>query len=78
VPLLQDRALIAEMAARVTSVGVLDGADRMVDLVDRAVAEAPSEASVTDASKADTTPDATPSTDQPPTDTPPTDRGAEQ
>jgi len=78
VPLLQDRALIAEMAARVTSVGVLDGAGRMVDLVDRAVAEAPSEASVTDASKADTTPDATPSTDQPPTDTPPTDRGAEQ
>jgi UDP-N-acetylglucosamine--N-acetylmuramyl-(pentapeptide) pyrophosphoryl-undecaprenol N-acetylglucosamine transferase len=41
VPLLQDRALIAEMAARATGVGVLDGADRMVDLVDRAVAEAP-------------------------------------
>lgn len=36
VPLLRDRALIAEMAARLSSVGVLDGADRMVDLVHRA------------------------------------------
>jgi UDP-N-acetylglucosamine--N-acetylmuramyl-(pentapeptide) pyrophosphoryl-undecaprenol N-acetylglucosamine transferase len=33
VPLLQDRALIADMAARTRTVGVLDGADRMVDLV---------------------------------------------
>lgn len=33
VPLLDDRALIAGMAARSLSVGVLDGADRMVDLV---------------------------------------------
>jgi UDP-N-acetylglucosamine--N-acetylmuramyl-(pentapeptide) pyrophosphoryl-undecaprenol N-acetylglucosamine transferase len=38
VPLLRDRALIAEMAAVVTGVGILDGADRTVDLVDRAVA----------------------------------------
>ena len=37
VPLLLDRALIAEMAANVTSVGMLDGADRMVDLVDDAL-----------------------------------------
>jgi UDP-N-acetylglucosamine--N-acetylmuramyl-(pentapeptide) pyrophosphoryl-undecaprenol N-acetylglucosamine transferase len=33
VPLLEDRALIAGMAARALSVGVLDGADRMVDLI---------------------------------------------
>lgn len=33
VPLLEDRALIASMAARSLSVGILDGADRMVDLV---------------------------------------------
>lgn len=33
VPLLQDRALIASMSARALSVGVPDGADRMVDLV---------------------------------------------
>lgn len=33
VPLLQNRALIAEMAARARAIGVLDGADRMVDLV---------------------------------------------
>jgi UDP-N-acetylglucosamine--N-acetylmuramyl-(pentapeptide) pyrophosphoryl-undecaprenol N-acetylglucosamine transferase len=38
VPLLQDRALIAGMAARALSVGVLDGADRTVDLVADAVA----------------------------------------
>ena len=37
VPLLGDRALIAEMAARTASIGVLDGADRFVDLVARAV-----------------------------------------
>jgi UDP-N-acetylglucosamine--N-acetylmuramyl-(pentapeptide) pyrophosphoryl-undecaprenol N-acetylglucosamine transferase len=36
VPLLEDRALIAGMAARSLSVGVLDGADRMVDLVNDA------------------------------------------
>jgi UDP-N-acetylglucosamine--N-acetylmuramyl-(pentapeptide) pyrophosphoryl-undecaprenol N-acetylglucosamine transferase len=40
VPLLQNRALIAAMAARSLSVGVLDGADRMVDLVAEAVAAA--------------------------------------
>lgn len=33
VPLLADRALIAAMAARMTGVGTLDGADRLVDLV---------------------------------------------
>jgi UDP-N-acetylglucosamine--N-acetylmuramyl-(pentapeptide) pyrophosphoryl-undecaprenol N-acetylglucosamine transferase len=36
VPLLANRALIADMAARASTVGVLDGADRMVDLIDRA------------------------------------------
>jgi UDP-N-acetylglucosamine--N-acetylmuramyl-(pentapeptide) pyrophosphoryl-undecaprenol N-acetylglucosamine transferase len=40
VPLLADRAAIADMAARSTSSGVLDGADRMTDLVLRAVASA--------------------------------------
>jgi len=35
-PLLGDRALIAEMAARTATIGVLDGADRFVDLVTRA------------------------------------------
>jgi UDP-N-acetylglucosamine--N-acetylmuramyl-(pentapeptide) pyrophosphoryl-undecaprenol N-acetylglucosamine transferase len=39
VPLLRDRALVAEMAAATTGTGLLDGADRMVDLVDRALAE---------------------------------------
>ena len=38
VPLLSDRAAIAELAARAITVGVLDGADRMVDLVSRAAA----------------------------------------
>lgn len=33
VPLLRNRALVAEMAACASSVGVLDGSDRMVDLV---------------------------------------------
>lgn len=33
VPLLQNRALVADMAARARTVGVLDGSDRMVDLV---------------------------------------------
>ncbi len=33
VPLLQDRAAVAELAARAASTGVLDGADRTVDLV---------------------------------------------
>jgi UDP-N-acetylglucosamine--N-acetylmuramyl-(pentapeptide) pyrophosphoryl-undecaprenol N-acetylglucosamine transferase len=32
-PLLMDRARVADMAARIASVGVRDGADRMVDLV---------------------------------------------
>ncbi|MCU1543641.1 MAG: UDP-N-acetylglucosamine--N-acetylmuramyl-(pentapeptide) pyrophosphoryl-undecaprenol [Microbacteriaceae bacterium] len=39
VPILRDRALVAEMAAATTGSGMLDGADRMVDLVDRAVEE---------------------------------------
>ena len=38
VPLLRDRALIAEMATLAASTGVLDGADRMADLVARAAA----------------------------------------
>ena len=38
VPLLEDRARIAGMAARTLPVGVLDGADRMVDLVGDALA----------------------------------------
>lgn len=38
VALLQDRALVADMAARASTVGVLDGADRMVELVLGAVA----------------------------------------
>ncbi|MCU1558258.1 MAG: UDP-N-acetylglucosamine--N-acetylmuramyl-(pentapeptide) pyrophosphoryl-undecaprenol [Microbacteriaceae bacterium] len=37
VPLLQDRALIADMAARARAIGVLDGADRMVELVTDAI-----------------------------------------
>ena len=36
VPLLRNRARIADMAARIATVGVLDGTDRMVDLVDSA------------------------------------------
>lgn len=36
VPLLRNRALIAGMAARIATVGVLDGTDRMVDLVEQA------------------------------------------
>ena len=42
VPLLLDRALVAEMAANSTQAGILDGAARMVDLIDAAVAERPS------------------------------------
>jgi UDP-N-acetylglucosamine--N-acetylmuramyl-(pentapeptide) pyrophosphoryl-undecaprenol N-acetylglucosamine transferase len=38
VPLLTDRALIAEMAAATATVGVLDGADRFADLVTQAIA----------------------------------------
>jgi UDP-N-acetylglucosamine--N-acetylmuramyl-(pentapeptide) pyrophosphoryl-undecaprenol N-acetylglucosamine transferase len=38
VALLRNRARIADMAARSGSVGALDGTDRMVDLVLRAVA----------------------------------------
>lgn len=38
VPLLLSRATIAEMAARIATVGALDGTDRMIDLIDRAVA----------------------------------------
>ncbi|MHB1171064.1 MAG: undecaprenyldiphospho-muramoylpentapeptide beta-N-acetylglucosaminyltransferase [Lacisediminihabitans sp.] len=33
VPLLEDHALLAEMAARAASIGVLDGADRTVELI---------------------------------------------
>ena len=39
VPLLGNRGYIAEMGAHAATVGVLDGADRMVDLVTRAVGE---------------------------------------
>jgi UDP-N-acetylglucosamine--N-acetylmuramyl-(pentapeptide) pyrophosphoryl-undecaprenol N-acetylglucosamine transferase len=39
--LLQDRARVAHMAARMASVGVRDGADRMVDLVVEARTTAP-------------------------------------
>lgn len=38
VPLLRSRATIAEMAARIATVGVIDGTDRMVALVGRAAA----------------------------------------
>ena len=38
VPLLKDRERVADMAARSATVAVLDGADRMVDLVKRALA----------------------------------------
>jgi UDP-N-acetylglucosamine--N-acetylmuramyl-(pentapeptide) pyrophosphoryl-undecaprenol N-acetylglucosamine transferase len=38
VELLEDRARVADMAARAKSVGVLDGSDRMVALIERAVA----------------------------------------
>jgi UDP-N-acetylglucosamine--N-acetylmuramyl-(pentapeptide) pyrophosphoryl-undecaprenol N-acetylglucosamine transferase len=38
VPLLQNRAVIADMAARARTVGVLDGADRTVDLIMNALA----------------------------------------
>jgi UDP-N-acetylglucosamine--N-acetylmuramyl-(pentapeptide) pyrophosphoryl-undecaprenol N-acetylglucosamine transferase len=38
VPLLQDRAAIAEMAARSATVGARDGTDRMVALIARALA----------------------------------------
>jgi UDP-N-acetylglucosamine--N-acetylmuramyl-(pentapeptide) pyrophosphoryl-undecaprenol N-acetylglucosamine transferase len=37
VPLLENRALLAAMAARSLSIGVLDGADRTLDLVQNAV-----------------------------------------
>lgn len=39
VPLLSSRARIADMAARMATVGALDGSDRMADLVERAAAE---------------------------------------
>lgn len=42
VPLLRNRALIADMAVRIATVGVIDGTDRMVALIDAAVAAAPS------------------------------------
>jgi UDP-N-acetylglucosamine--N-acetylmuramyl-(pentapeptide) pyrophosphoryl-undecaprenol N-acetylglucosamine transferase len=37
VPLLQDRAVIADMAARANAIGVRDGADRTVDLIEEAI-----------------------------------------
>ncbi len=40
VPLLRNRATIADMAARMAKVGALDGTDRMVALIDEAVASA--------------------------------------
>lgn len=40
VPLLEDRALIADMAARAKTVGVLNGTDRMLALISGARAEA--------------------------------------
>ena len=43
VPLLLDRALIAEMAARTHTVAVMDGADRLVDLINEALASRDSE-----------------------------------
>ncbi|HQA23354.1 MAG TPA: UDP-N-acetylglucosamine--N-acetylmuramyl-(pentapeptide) pyrophosphoryl-undecaprenol N-acetylglucosamine transferase, partial [Rhodoglobus sp.] len=42
VPLLRNRALIADMAVRIATVGVIDGTDRMVALIDAALAAAPS------------------------------------
>jgi UDP-N-acetylglucosamine--N-acetylmuramyl-(pentapeptide) pyrophosphoryl-undecaprenol N-acetylglucosamine transferase len=39
IPLLGNRARIAEMAARMVGIGVLDGTDRMVALIDRAAAQ---------------------------------------
>ena len=39
VPLLQDRAAIAEMAVRAATVGMLDGTDRMVALTEQALAD---------------------------------------
>lgn len=41
VPLLRNRARIAEMAARIATVGTLDGTDRMVALIDRALEAGP-------------------------------------
>ena len=41
VPLLGSRARIADMAARIATTGTLDGTDRMVDLIDRALADEP-------------------------------------
>lgn len=41
VPLLADRAGIAAMAARMAEVGVRDGTQRMVELIDRALADFP-------------------------------------
>jgi UDP-N-acetylglucosamine--N-acetylmuramyl-(pentapeptide) pyrophosphoryl-undecaprenol N-acetylglucosamine transferase len=37
VPMLRRRAVIADMAARASSIGSLDGTDRMLELVDRAL-----------------------------------------
>lgn len=41
VPLLRNRALIADMAVRIATVGVIDGTDRMVALIDAALASGP-------------------------------------
>jgi UDP-N-acetylglucosamine--N-acetylmuramyl-(pentapeptide) pyrophosphoryl-undecaprenol N-acetylglucosamine transferase len=37
VPMLRMRAVIADMAARASTIGSLDGTDRMIELVDRAL-----------------------------------------
>lgn len=44
VPLLGSRARIADMAARIATVGAIDGTDRMVALVDAALAAGPTRA----------------------------------
>ncbi|MDO7881833.1 UDP-N-acetylglucosamine--N-acetylmuramyl-(pentapeptide) pyrophosphoryl-undecaprenol N-acetylglucosamine transferase [Salinibacterium soli] len=42
VPLLSSRARIADMAARIATVGAIDGTDRMIGLIDAALAAGPS------------------------------------
>ena len=44
VPLLQSRATVADMAARMSTTGTLDGTDRMIALIDAAVAAGPQRA----------------------------------
>ncbi|MEY2848846.1 MAG: hypothetical protein RI885_1511 [Actinomycetota bacterium] len=40
-PLLQDRAALAAMAASASTIGIRDGADRLADIIDRVVGRAP-------------------------------------